>query len=152
MLLTSPDPAADPYYARILLDMQRDAYSLEAQLVGTGHLPPLQETLVGIAAWRGQWLVAWDGVRLLGAVAWDDKSDRLEIDRLMVAPSEHRRGVGSALLQHVIATAGPRPVHAATGRDNPPAIRIYEKNGFRARGDERVLSGIWITRLVFRAV
>lgn len=151
MLLTSPDPAADPHYARILLDLQKSAYAVEAQLVGTDRLPPLQDTLVGIAAWRGHWIVAWDGVQLLGAVAWDDAGDRLEIDRLMVAPQAQRRGVGSTLLQQVIESADRRPIHTATGRDNPPAIGVYEKHGFRAVGDEEVPPGIWITRLVLRA-
>lgn len=147
MLFTSPDPAADPHYARILLDLQKAAYAVEAQLLGDDRIPPLKETLVGIAAWRGHWIVAWDGVQLLGAVAWDDQGDRLEIDRLMVVPSAHRRGVGSALVQRVIGAADRRPIHTATGRDNPPAIRIYEKHGFEAVGDEEVPPGIWITRL-----
>jgi len=70
-------------------------------------------------------------------------------DRLMVAPWAHRRGVGSALLQCVIAAAGERPIQAATGRDNRPAIQLYEKHGFEAVGDEEVPPGIWITRLRF---
>ena len=147
MLFTSPDPAADPYYARILLDLQKAAYAVEAQLLGDDRIPPLQDTLVGIAAWRGNWVVAWEGVTLVGAIAWDDRSDELEIDRLMVAPTAHRRGVGSALLQQVIDAADQRPILTATGRDNPPAIRVYEKFGFRAVGDEEVPPGIWITRL-----
>ncbi len=150
MLFTSPDPAADPYYARILLDLQKSAYAVEARLIGTDRLPPLGETEVGIAAWRGNWVVAWDGVQLLGAVAWYDDGDRLEIDRLMVAPSAHRRGVGSALVQQVIVAADQRPIHTATGRDNPPAIGVYRKHGFQAVGDEEVPPGIWITRLMWR--
>lgn len=149
MLFTSPDPAADPYYARILLDLQKAAYSIEARLLGDDRIPPLNDTLVDIAAWRGHWIVAWDGVQLLGAVAWDDHGDRLEIDRLMVAPPAHRRGVGSALVQRVIGASERRPIDAATGRDNPPAIGIYEKHGFEVVGDEEVPPGIWITRLRF---
>lgn len=149
MLFTSPDPAADPYYARILLDLQKAAYAVEAGLLGDDRLPPLRDTLVEIAAWRGQWVVAWEGTQLLGAVAWDDRGDELEIDRLMVAPAASRRGVGSALLQTVIGAAGRRPIHTATGRDNPPAIRMYEKHGFEVVGDEEVPPGIWITRLRF---
>ena len=53
MLFTSPDPASDPHYARILLDLQKAAYAVEAQLLGDDRIPPLKETLVGIAAWRG---------------------------------------------------------------------------------------------------
>lgn len=149
MLFSSPDPAADPYFARILLDLQKDAYAIEAELMGDNRIPPLRDTLVDIAAWRGNWLVAWDGVHLVGAVAWDDNGDQLEIDRLMVAPSAHRHGVGSALVQRVIGAAEGRPIRTATGRDNPPAIHIYQKHGFEAVGDEEVPPGIWMTRLLF---
>ena len=148
MLFTSPDPAADPHFAQVLLDLQKAAYAVEAELLGDDHIPPLNETLVGLAAFRGYWVVAWDGVQLFGAVAWDDHGDQLEIDRLMVAPSAHRSGVGSALMRCVIRAAGGRPIHTATGKDNLPAIRLYEKHGFRALGDEEVPPGIWITRLL----
>lgn len=147
MLFTSPDPAADPYYARILLDLQKAAYAVEAQLLGDDRIPPLQDTLVGLAAWRGNWVVAWEGVTLVGAIAWDDRGEDLEIDRLMVAPSVHRRGVGSALLEQVIGSARQRPILASTGRDNPPAIAVYEKHGFLAINEEEVPPGIWLTRL-----
>lgn len=68
----------------------------------------------------------------------------------MVAPAAHRRGVGSALLQQVIVESHRRPIRTATGRDNPPAIRVYERHGFRAVGDEEVPPGIWITRFAAR--
>ncbi|MEO6472948.1 MAG: GNAT family N-acetyltransferase [Aeromicrobium sp.] len=147
MLFTSPDPAADPYYARILLDLQKSAYAVEARLLGDDRIPPMQATPVGIAAWRGNWVVAWDGVQLLGAIAWADRGQELEIDRLMVAPAAHRCGVASALLQRVIDSAGGRPIHSATGRDNPPGLGVYLKHGFQVVGDERIPPGIWITRL-----
>lgn len=150
MLFTAPDPAADPYFARIVLDLQRQAYAVEARLLGDDRLPPLQESLPMLAAWRGRWLMAWDGVRLLGAVAWSDHGDALEIDRLMVTPAEHRRGIGTALVQRVMAAAGVRPIHTATGRDNAPAIAVYRSNGFEPAGDEEVPPGIWITHLTLR--
>lgn len=66
MIFSSPDPAADPYYARILLDLHKAAYAVEARLLGDDRIPPLRETLVGLAAWRGNWLVAGEGVALVG--------------------------------------------------------------------------------------
>ena len=57
MLFTSPDPAADPHFAQILLDLQKAAYAVEAELLGDDRIPPLNETLTGLAAFRGYWVV-----------------------------------------------------------------------------------------------
>lgn len=150
MLITSPDPAADPYFARIVLELQRQAYAIEGQLIGDDRIPPLAETLPTLTSWRGSWLMAWDRTELLGAVAWDDHGDSLEIGRLMVAPKAHRCGIGTALVQRVIANADSRPIDVATGRDNQPAIAAYCKIGFEPAGDEEVPPGIWITHLRWR--
>ena len=82
MLFTSPDPAADPHFAQILLDLQKAAYAVEAELLGDDRIPPLNETLVGLAAFRGYWVVAWDGVQLFGAVGDEEVPPGIWITRL----------------------------------------------------------------------
>ena len=151
MILAAPDPALDPWFARELLRLQRAAYRKEAELVGDDRIPPLQDDDVTLPAWRGRYLVAWRGVELLGAIAWQDHVDHLDVDRLMVDPTAHRRGVGTALLQAVLDRAGDRPVAAATGRDNAPALALYAQLGFAVQGDEQVPPGLWITRLRWSA-
>ena len=147
MILSSPDPAADPYVATALLRLQRSAYAVEAQLIGDDRLPPLQQDEVGLTAFRGRWVTAWDGVDLVGAAAWSTGSESVEIEKVMVDPAAHRRGVASALLGRVIEDAADRPITAATGRDNTPARALYEKHGFAHDADEQVPPGIWISRL-----
>lgn len=148
MILSAPDPALDPWFARELLRVQHAAYRVEAELVGDDRIPPLQDDDVALPAWRGHYLVAWGGVDLLGAIAWRDQGDHLDVDRLMVEPTMHRQGVGSALLQAVLEMAEGRPVQAATGRDNGPALGLYTRLGFEAQGDEQVPPGLWVTHLV----
>ncbi|AXT85821.1 GNAT family N-acetyltransferase [Aeromicrobium sp. A1-2] len=146
MILSSPDPAADPYLAAALLRLQRTSYAMEAALIGDDRIPPLQEDEIGLTAWRGRWVTAWDGVRLVGAIAWWESVDVVEIQKVMVSPSAMRRGIASTLLGRVLEAASSRPVVAATGRANAPAVSLYGKHGFRAQGDEQVPPGIWITR------
>lgn len=148
MILSAPDPALDPWFARELLRVQHAAYRMEAELVGDDRIPPLQDDDVALPAWRGRYLVAWSGVDLLGAIAWRDQGDHLDVDRLMVEPSMHRQGVGSTLLRAVLDLAGGRPVTAATGRDNAPALALYTGHGFEAQRDEQVPPGLWVTHLV----
>ena len=147
LLLAAPDPALDPWFARELLRLQRAAYRREAQLVGNDRLPPLQHDEVTLPAWRGRYLVSWRGVHLVGAIAWRDHGDHLDIDRLMVDPDAHRQGIGTTLLQAVLERADGRPVVVSTGRDNEPGLSLYARNGFVADADEQVPPGIWVTRL-----
>ncbi len=146
MIFSSPDPAADPYVVRTVLALQRSAYAVEAELIGDDRLPPLQEDEDALAAWRGRWVMAWDGVDLVGAAAWTDHGDDIGIEKVMVSPAAMRRGVASALVGHVLQVSE-RSVVVATGRDNAPAVSLYVKHGFVHQGDEQVPPGIWISRL-----
>ena len=147
MIFSSPDPASDPYFAVTLLRLQKTSYALEAELIGDDRIPPLLEDEVELTAWRGRWLTAWDGVDLVGAIAWWEAEDRVEIEKVMVSPAAMRRGIASALLGEVLGRASGREVLVATGRANTPAVSLYAKHGFHVEGDEQVPPGIWITRL-----
>lgn len=147
MIFSSPDPAADPYVARIVLALQHASIAVEARLIGDDRLPPLQEDEHALTAWRGRWMMAWDGVDLLGAVAWSEHADHLEIVKVMVDPLAMRRGVASGLLARVLDDPARRPVLVATGRDNAPGVAMYVKHGFEPVADELVPPGIWVTRL-----
>lgn len=150
MIFSSPDPAADPYVAATVLALQRASYSLEAALLGDERLPPLQEDEHRLAGWRGTWVMAWDGVELVGAIAWTGRAGVLDIEKLMVSPAATRRGIGTALLSRALEASAGRPVVVATGRDNVPAVSLYARHGFTREADEQVPPGIWITRLVRR--
>ncbi|MDX6276272.1 MAG: hypothetical protein QOJ72_400 [Nocardioidaceae bacterium] len=146
MILSSPDPALDPYVAAMLLKLQHGAYAIEASLIGDDRIPTLHEDDEALAAPRGHWCTAWEGVDLLGATSWHEHDDHIDIDRVMVSPSALRRGIASALLGRVRKRSGGRELYVSTGRDNSPAVALYAKHGFEALGDEQVPPGIWITR------
>lgn len=146
MILSSPDPAADPFFAAALLDLQRTAFEIEARFMGTRDIPPLNQDRDGLTGFRGSWVVAWDSTTLLGAAAWR-VADVVEIEKVMVHPSAHRRGVASALMSQVIDRAGGRDIVVTTGRDNPPGIAMYTKHGFVREDDLEVAPGVWLTRM-----
>ncbi|NRQ51714.1 GNAT family N-acetyltransferase [Aeromicrobium stalagmiti] len=146
MIFSSPDPASDPYFADTLLTLQRSSYALEAELIGDDRIPPLHEGQGELSAWRGRWITAWDGVDLVGAVAWSDHGDHVDVAKVMVSPAAMRRGIASALLGRVLEASAGRQVVVATGRDNAPAVSLYAKLGFAREADEQVPPGIWVTR------
>lgn len=141
-----PDPASDPYFAVLLLGLQRSSYALEAEIIGDDRIPPLREDECGLTAWRGHWMTAWEGTDLVGAIAWSERPDHIDIEKVMVSPNVTRRGIATALLERVLDRAGGRAVAVATGRDNLPAVRLYAKHGFTQEADEQVPPGIWVSR------
>jgi ribosomal protein S18 acetylase RimI-like enzyme len=82
---------------------------------------------------------------VVGAVAVRDTEGLLDVERLFVAPEAFRRGVGSALVAHVVAQAAGRRVVVATGRDNAPARALYERAGFTVVDHAEVEPGLWVT-------
>ncbi|HLU71758.1 MAG TPA: GNAT family N-acetyltransferase [Nonomuraea sp.] len=128
-----------------LLDLQRAAYQVEAEIIGDDRIPPLHETSEELLAQPLTWLAAFDDDGdLVGAVAWEETADEVDLNRLMVAPSAHRRGVGRALVKEVMARAGERRVVVSTGRDNTPARTLYERLGFTLTGEFEPVPGLWV--------
>jgi ribosomal protein S18 acetylase RimI-like enzyme len=146
MILSTPDPALDRSFAAALLRLQHDAYRTQADLIGSDQLVSLTADEKTLPAWRGRYLVAWEGTELVGAVAWRPGSV-VDVDRVMVDPPARRRGIATALVRLLLDDIGPLPVEAVTGRDNSPGIALYRRFGFEPVQEEQALSGIWITRL-----
>ncbi|MGY1845623.1 GNAT family N-acetyltransferase [Modestobacter sp. SYSU DS0875] len=138
-------PATDEDLARELLELQHEAYAVEAALIGDDRIPPLGEGLAELRAAPLAWVGAWSGSRLVGAVAWTESPRLLELDRLVVSPGAARQGIGTALVRRSLQLAGGRPTVVSTGRANRPARALYERLGFAATGDTEVLPGLWVT-------
>jgi len=59
----------------------------------------------------------------------------LKLIELQVDPSRRGDGIGSTLLEHVIAAAGDRSLSLTTRSDNP-ARRLYERHGFTVTAEK----------------
>ncbi len=94
--------------------------------------------------WRGR-LTGETWVTFLGRI--DDKDlglatcgpydEAAGLYSMWVAPAARGQGLGDALVQAVIALArekGHGELLLDVGDENPPAIRLYRRNGFRATG------------------
>ena len=93
-----------------------------------------QSTLDGLRAFfrsnilpQNQVWVALLGTSIVGFIAFDVTY----ITQLAVAVDCQHRGIGSALLRHVLTTTG-GPWRLFTFQRNATARRFYEKHGFRA--------------------
>lgn len=132
-----------PSTARQVLALQRTAYRVEADLIGSMAIPQMTESLAELQAQRLGWIGVRDsGDRVVAALAFTDDGEVIEVDRLVVAPDSFRRGYGSALIG---ALDERRTVMVSTGRANRPAHALYESLGFVRSRDEEVVAGLVIT-------
>ena len=84
------------------------------------------------------------GGNLLGIVGYQPVKDVTLVRHLYVLPDYQRRGIGSALLDHVLRMATSRRVLVGTWEAATWAIRFYEKHGFRLRHNrDQLLRAYW---------
>lgn len=111
--------------------MMQAAYTVEAEWLGVRDFAPLRRPLASLLAAPTRFHVAWWGERLAGAAEVDSVTDGVpNLDALVVAPAWFRRGVGRALVEHVLRTHGGAPLTVSTGERNAPAIALYVGCGF----------------------
>jgi ribosomal protein S18 acetylase RimI-like enzyme len=135
--------------ARALFRVQKASYQIEADLIGFSEIPPLQESLADLQQSQERFYGCWLGECLAGAISYEVLNNTLDICRMMVHPDFFRKGVAAALLNyvdHIASVHEPNiaKITVSTGADNLPAIRLYEKYGFRAVLHHEVVPGLWI--------
>lgn len=124
-----------------LVDLQRVAYKREAELIGDDRIPQLSESAADLVAAGLVWLVVENQGRFVAALGFEESSQEIGIDRLVVHPDSHRQGLGAAL----VAALPMGFITVSTGRDNLPARRLYESLSFCHVDDEEVLPGLWVS-------
>ena len=134
---------SNPSDARRVLDIQRRAYRVEAELISFDGIPPLHETLDELIAQPLCWLGIRTSGRIVAALGYTLDAGICDIDRLVVDPKLFGKGYGSALVAALLDH--PR-ITVSTGTANLPARRLYEKLGFRALGEIEIAPGVTVTR------
>ncbi|MGG6314448.1 GNAT family N-acetyltransferase [Paenibacillus macerans] len=128
--------------------LQHTAYRLEAEAVGLTEYPPLPDTFDSIRSSGDEFYgeVSEDG-DLRGAIGVrQELPGTLEITRLMVHPAWLRRGIGSSLLQHVLASNPNFGAFTVTASSlNAPAVALYRRYRFRPVKTVNSAAGVELT-------
>lgn len=138
------DPS-DPRLATRIVEIQRAAYAVEAELIGFNGIPQLSESAEQVQSltalhWRA---VVDDGV-LAGIIAWTEDDALVDIDRLAVDPAASRRGYGRRLVQSVPVD---RRTVVSTGAKNDPALALYRSEGFEPTHEVELVPGVFLAHL-----
>jgi ribosomal protein S18 acetylase RimI-like enzyme len=128
--------------------LQREAYAVEATLIGSDGIPALTETVEQLRSAGETWLGCFDAAGLSGAVAWQLLADgTVDICRLVVASRAFRGGVATALLDELDRRYPASPMIVSTGSTNEPALALYRRRGFHRVRDREAAPGLIVTEL-----
>lgn len=123
-------------------EREKTVHDAGGQLSPSGELPERYRSEVSdpIGALAGcRILIAELDARLVGVVVLRPGAESVEIKRLWASPDVRGRGIGSALLDAAIGTAGTVPVTLTVWDWRKDVIRLYESRGFEqiSSWDER---------------
>jgi ribosomal protein S18 acetylase RimI-like enzyme len=141
----------DADVAASILELQRAAYAVEAELIGSSAIPQLTESLGELQQSRERWVAITRDRTVVAALAYESSDADLVISRLVVSPQHFREGYGEQLVRSVLGTVPHRRATVSTGAANDPALRLYAKLGFRELGQEEIVEGLRITYLERRS-
>ena len=137
----------DSNTAQCILDLQRTAYRIEADMMDTDDIPPMRDNESALRT-CGESFYGYerDGT-VIGLVSYQLKDGMLELCRLVVSPSYFRRGIGRQLVDFVLCQPSWDLATVCTGSVNEPALSLYKSVGFQEAEDLEVSPGIILTRL-----
>src|SRR4051812_29026180 len=131
-MLAIINAAAEAYRDVIPADRWHDPYMPADELAS--------EIAAGVIFWGYE-----DDGQLLGVMGIQPVRDVTLIRHAYVAPGTQRRGIGGALLEHLVRP-GERPVLVGTWADAEWAISFYRRHGFELVSPEektRLLQAYW---------
>ncbi|MCP3031808.1 GNAT family N-acetyltransferase [Halobacillus sp. A1] len=129
--------------AEQIVSIQRPAYQIEADLIGSDRIPGLYDTVEDIKACAETFIGWYVGDHLAGFISyvWNDAT--VDIHRLVVSPSHFREGIAKNLLSYILHFEAERII-VSTGAKNVPARKLYASLGFREREYQVVEDGLSI--------
>ncbi|WP_409304480.1 GNAT family N-acetyltransferase [Peribacillus sp. SCS-155] len=137
---------SDPDALEELFTLQREAYRVEADLIGFSDIPPLKETPKDLAQCGESFLGCYIEKEMAGAVSYTVDSDIAVICRMVVHPKHFRKGIARRLLQHLYSRlTGIHILRVSTGKQNGPGVELYTNQGFRWMSDREVMPGFFIS-------
>lgn len=136
----------DEAIARPILELQKRAYTIEAELIGSDNIPPLHDTLDSLRNCNEEFSIYTHDDQIAGAISFKRIGSLLDIHRLVVSPDYFRRGIASRLLEFLEKMQDVSAIVVSTAEANLPAVALYRKHGYTMIEREEVEPGLWVVR------
>ncbi|MCR1900223.1 GNAT family N-acetyltransferase [Irregularibacter muris] len=131
-----------------ILELQKSAYKVEAELIGFYEIPPLKDTVESLKACGEIFYGYYIQDILAGMVSYKIVENVLDIHRVAVDPLYFRRGIANKLIHFIedLERNVDRAV-VCTGKKNLPAIHLYKENGYQKKREFEIAEGIYMIEL-----
>ncbi len=134
----------NPRVAEQVLNLQRSAYMIEAELIGYSDLPPLKDTIEALQQ-CGTFYGYLIQNKLCGAIAFKTEGGVIDIYRLMVHPDHFKKEIAKMLLNVIESENRVKKIIVSTASNNTPAVQFYIKHGFQVVKDEIINDRLSLT-------
>lgn len=134
-----------PEVAQEVLDIQKPAYKIEAEIIGNYEIPTLRDTAASLQECGETFYGCYLNDTLKGVISIIIVDDIMEICRLFVHPNSHQKRIATRLLDFVQMNEKIKRINVSTGSKNIPAIHFYLKNGFVITKETEVAEGLTLT-------
>lgn len=124
----------DLQIAEMIYDLRQVSYAVEAELLQAEDFPPLKRSVEEIRTSDTTFYALYRNNEPAAIVEIKHEKNRTHTCSLVVHPQYFRQGLGRELMSFVLRTRDSELFTVETGLDNVPAIRLYEKLGFREVG------------------
>lgn len=143
----------DNHIAKRMNQVFQSSYSVEAKILQADDFPPLKRTLeqyqhtdtVFYGYWKKDKLAAVVEIR-----SQNSSETKTHIQSLVVSPNYFRQGIASQLMAFVLENFNTSALFVETGINNHPAIKLYEKFGFKQTNQWDTECGIRKVRLDYQ--
>ena len=132
--------------AQQMLEIQRNAYAVEAELLGFDEIPARYETIDVIQNLPGTSYGLYIEERLIGFVTVEASEKTVEITKLCIDPTYFRARLATTLLEHILSIHKGKLIYVHTGKHNVPAKRLYTKLGFEPSAEFEPEHGVTLIR------
>lgn len=129
-----------------VLELQRASYAVEADLIGSSEIPPLNDTpytLEGCGETFYGYVLEGE---ILGAISYKTMEWGVDIHRLVVRPDHFRKGIARSLVGYVETVEWKLDrLIVSTGSSNSPAKSFYRSLGFKKTAESEMVPGLCVT-------